>query len=287
MSASTNHPDEPKIKQIVSFSGGAASFAVAHLAVEKYGAQNVVLVFCDTLIEDPDLYRFIDQGSAALGCEMIVLRDGRDPWQVFKDHRYQGNTRTAHCTVDLKGRTFAKWLTANYTPDECVIHFGFDWTEQHRLTTAMKNWAPYECAALLCQPPYLSRDQVFQIIDDYDLEIPRLYSMGFLHNNCGGFCVKAGQAHFERLLRTLPDVYARHEAAQQNLMEEVPTVRPFLRITKNKVLHYLTLKEFREHVQRGGGFDAFDNGGCGCFSDGSESGVVALIASTGTEVTPK
>lgn len=262
---------------IVSFSGGAASFAVAHLVAERYGRDNTILVFCDTLIEDPDLYRFIAQGADALGCKLIKLRDGRDPWQVFLDNRYAGNSRTAHCSVDLKGKTFARWLDKNFTPDQCVIHFGFDWTEEHRLVKARKNWAPYECEAVLCGPPYLSRQQVFQIMDDYDIDPPRLYEMGFVHNNCGGFCVKAGQGHFANLLAKLPHVYMRHEYEQQQLFKDLPTAKPFLRVMRNKQLYYLTLRQFREWLERGGEFDQHEQGGCGCFSDACESGIATLI----------
>jgi hypothetical protein len=266
-------------KHIVSFSGGAASFAAAHLAVESYGKENVLLVFCDTMIEDPDLYRFIEEGAAALGCELIKLQDGRDPWQVFKDRKCQGNTRMAHCTVELKGKVFAKWLTSTFTPEQCVLHFGFDWTESHRLVEAQKNWAPYICSAVLCDPPYYSRQQVFQMVDDYDIELPRLYGLDFAHNNCGGFCVKAGQAHYANLLAKLPEVYAHHEAKQEQLMIELPTARPFLRLVRNKVTNYLTLRQYREHLQSGGEFAEFEVGGCGCFSDASAGGIDALIAS--------
>lgn len=305
-----------KVKHIISFSGGAASFTAAHTVAEKHGVENVILAFCDTLIEDGDLYRFIVEGAAklydiALPAEILAksnavppisnpertsyiqslskevvslipnfawLIEGRDPWEVFKDIKYVGNTRIAHCTIELKGKTFARWLTDHYSPDECVIHFGFDWSEEHRLETARKNWAPYKCEAVLCAPPYLSRSQVFQTIDDYDMETPRLYEMGFAHNNCGGFCVKAGQAHFENLLRKMPEVYAYHEARQEKLIAELPTVRPFLRMTKNKVTSYLTLKQFREHLQSGGEWAEFEYGGCGCFSDTSAEGIASLCA---------
>lgn len=302
------------MKHIISFSGGAASFATAHAVIEKNGKENVLLGFCDTQIEDEDLYRFIVQGAAALyGIEtslrltvllanippvyddnraeylddlaraameelphLVWLMDGRDPWGIFKKERYMGNTRIAPCTVFLKGKTFARWLTKAFQPDECVLYFGFDWTEEHRLIDARENWAPYTCEAPLCAPPYLSSSQIFQIIDDYNLELPRLYVMGFVHNNCGGFCVKAGQAHFENLLRKLPEVYAYHEAKQEQLMIDVPTARPFLRKTINKKLHYLTLRQFREHLQSGGDWDKFEYGGCGCFSDASAGGLAAL-----------
>lgn len=117
---------------------------------------------------------------------------------------------------------------------------------------------------------------MFQVIDDYDIEPPRLYDMGFSHNNCGGFCVRAGQAHYELLLRKLPDVYAHHEAEQEKLMREVPTTRPFLRMMKNKVTNYLTLRQYREHLQQGGEFQEFEHGGCACFSGASSCGLAAL-----------
>lgn len=270
-----------KKKHIVSFSGGAASFAAAHLVAEKYGPGNVILVFCDTRIEDWDLYRFVEEGAKKLNCELVRLQDGRDPWQVFKDRKYQGNTRTAHCTVELKGKVFARWLTENHKPDDCVIHFGFDWMENHRLTEAKKNWEPYTCEAVLCDPPYLSRQQVFQIIDDYEMELPRLYELGFSHNNCGGFCVRAGQGHYANLLEKLPDVYAYHEGRQERLMTELPSARPFLRIVRDKKTYYLTLRQYREHLESGGEFVPHEIGGCGCFSDASSCGLPALIATDG------
>lgn len=252
-------------KYIVSFSGGAGSFVAAERAIDRYGKDNVALVFCDTSIEDHDLYRFIDESFAKFECESVVLKDGRTPWQVFKDKKYQGNTRTAHCTTELKGKVFANWLTDNYSPEECVIVFGFDWTEAHRHETAKNNYADYECWSPLLDVPFLDKKDCFEIIESYGIEIPRLYKMGFSHNNCGGFCVKAGQEHYHRLLAVLPEVYAHHEAEQEKLMKELPTARPFLRKIVDGEIRYLTLKEFREMVQSGVKHDELDFGGCGCF----------------------
>ncbi len=58
---------------------------------------------------------------------------------------------------------------------------------------------------------------------------PRLYAMGFPHNNCGGFCVKAGQAHFALLLRTMPERYAYHEAKENELRAELGWRQTILR----------------------------------------------------------
>ena len=54
------------MKHIVSFSGGMGSFAEAKSCVDKYGKENVTLLFADTLMEDEDLYRFKDDCVAFL-----------------------------------------------------------------------------------------------------------------------------------------------------------------------------------------------------------------------------
>lgn len=62
-----------EMKHIVSFSGGMGSFAEAKSCVDKFGKENVILVFADTLMEDEDLYRFKDECVAFLGCELVTL----------------------------------------------------------------------------------------------------------------------------------------------------------------------------------------------------------------------
>lgn len=270
-------------KHIISFSGGAASFATAVEVIERHGKENVVLVFCDTLIEDEDLYRFIDEAAEKLEVPLIKLCKGETPWEVFKRKKYQGNTRTAHCTVELKGKMFARWLYANHRADSCTIYFGFDWNELHRLETARGNWHPFKCEAPLSNPPFVSRQQIFNTLDDYDIEVPRLYKMGFTHNNCGGFCVKAGQGHFANLLNKMPERYAEHEDKQEQLMRELPTARPFLRMTVNRKLEYLTLKQYREYLQNGGVF-INETGGCNCFSDTEAKGIIYMLESEDDEL---
>ena len=46
-----------------------------------------------------------------------------------------------------------------------------------------------------------------------------LRRLGFSHNNCGGFCCKAGQGHFAHLLKVLPHVYAEHEAKEEAMRQ--------------------------------------------------------------------
>jgi hypothetical protein len=254
------------ITHVVSLSGGAASFCVLKELLRRHGKENVVAAFCDTTIEDPDLYRFLDDIERVLKIKIVKLCDGRTPWQVFRDRKWHGNSRIAHCSEELKGKVFSKWLSQHYQPKDCILHFGFGASESRRLATARKNWFPYQCESILLEPPYLSREQMLQEIDGSGIDVPRLYELGFSHNNCGGYCCKAGQGHFNRLLRELPAVYAHHEQEQEQLFKEFPKLLPSLEKTTNGVKSYLSLRDFRLLIEIGCKPES-GVGGCGCFSD--------------------
>lgn len=56
-----NHDRKPV--HVAMFSGSASSAYVAYHIVQKYGKENCVLLFTDTLWEDIDNYRFMDEVS--------------------------------------------------------------------------------------------------------------------------------------------------------------------------------------------------------------------------------
>jgi len=258
------------MKHIVSFSGGLGSWAAAKIVADKYGTENLYLVFTDTLIEDPDLYRFLPEAAKDVGGELIWLKDGRDPWEVFWDVRYMGNTRTAHCSEALKSKPFYAWVDA-VGRDESIVYLGIDWTEQHRLDNARKRRPEYNIEAPLCEPPYLEKEQIKRNLKKAGIRLPRLYRLGFAHNNCAGGCVKAGQGQWAKLFQELPETYAYFEKRQNELMAKLPTAKPFLRMSVDKKINYLTLTEFREKwlqkPKKVKQLDMFEIGGCGCFLD--------------------
>jgi hypothetical protein len=47
-----------------------------------------------------------------------------------------------------------------------------------------------------------------------------------------------------------------------------PTAKPFLKMQRGGEKEYLTLKQFREHIEQGAPeLPMFDEPGCGCFTD--------------------
>ena len=115
---------QPNMKHIIFYSGGIGSWMTAKRVIEKHGKENVILLFTDTLIEDEDLYRFIDETVAEMDVEYVRIEDGRTPWEVFKDVRWLGNSRLAQCSHILKQDTADKWIKERFKEEKPMFtHF--------------------------------------------------------------------------------------------------------------------------------------------------------------------
>ncbi len=247
------------------FSGGITSWATARWTVERYGAADTTLLFADTRIEDVDLYRFNDDAARMLGVELVTVADGRNPFEVFRDERYLGNTRKAPCSKLLKQRVCRRWMSDNTDPADTTIYVGIDWTETHRLPAVESGWSPWSVRAPLTEPPYTDKSALIDEAQRLGLTPPRLYGMGFAHNNCGGICVRAGQGQWARLLETMPERYGWAEAQETALRSHLGKDVAILRDRRGGTVKPLTLRAFRERVQNDE-VDRADLGGCGCFT---------------------
>jgi len=269
------------------FSGGIGSWATAKIVAERFGTQDLILLFSDVkgfsesphIGEDEDTYRFIEEAALNVGGELVILRDGRDIWQVFKDRKFLGNSRQANCSTELKQKPARQWLEKNCTPESTIIYVGIDWSESHRLPKIVKNYLPYKAEAPLTEPPYYEKNQLIEWAKKEGLKTPRLYDLGFSHNNCGGGCVRAGQAQFKKLFETMPERFIVWEKKEQEVREYLGKDVSILTETVNGVRKNLPLFELRKRVESNPMLiDSFDFGGCGCFfeDDERESNVSGL-----------
>lgn len=265
------------MNHVVMFSGGAGSWAAAKRVAAQHGTSRLTLLFTDTMSEDEDLYRFIEEAAANVGVPLTRIADGRSIWELFFQERMMGNSRADLCSRILKREMADRWIAERFSPENCIVYVGIDWTEEHRIKRLAELKKPWLYEAPLCGAPYLSRLDVMRMLRDAGIEPPRLYKLGFAHNNCGGFCVKAGFGHFANLLRTMPERYAYHEAKEQEFRSMVG--RDDISILKRQTSSdgvrrdgYIpvTLRVLREELQAGKQCDMFDIGGCGCFSDTPE-----------------
>jgi hypothetical protein len=262
------------MKHIVMFSGGIGSWAAAKRVAEQHGTEDLYLLFTDVkgvtesphIGEDEDTYRFLDDAVKNIGGHYIYLNKGKDIWEIFKDNRFLGNSRLAKCSHELKQKPARAWINANADPEDSVIYVGIDWTETHRLPAIVRNYLPYKVEAPLTNPPYTDKEQLIEWAISEGLQPPRLYSLGFSHNNCGGGCVRAGQGQFKKLLEVMPDRFAVWEQKEQEMRDFLGRDVAILSETKNGVKKPLPLIELRRRAEdQPQLIDEYDLGGCGCF----------------------
>jgi hypothetical protein len=143
----------------------------------------------------------------------------------------------------------------------CEVHVGIDFSEHHRLTRVQQYMAPSVYRSTLVEDGrIISKD----FSEQFGIKRPRLYTLGFSHNNCGGFCVKAGLGHFKTLHEALPERYMWHEEKEQELL--ALGYKPFLRKRQDNTTRYISMREYRKEFLETGKAeeDKFDIGGCAC-----------------------
>jgi hypothetical protein len=266
------------LRHIVMFSGGIGSWATAKRVKEQHPADHITLLFSDVqgakedhIGEDEDTYRFIEDAARNVGAELVTVKDGRDIWQVFKDKRFLGNSRLASCSHELKQKPARAWLEENTTPDNAIVYVGIDWSESHRVTAIERNYLPWTAKAPMTEPPYLTKPDMIKWAETEGLTPPRLYALGFAHNNCGGGCVRAGQGQFKHLLDVMPNRFAVWERKEAEMSEFLGKEVTILKESVNGKSRGLTLTELRiRHESQPSMIDIFDIGGCGCFVDDTE-----------------
>ena len=234
------------MKHVVSFSTGLSSALTVERVLSRYGKENSLIVFMDTLIEDEDNYRFMAEAKKRWGVEIVTLTEGRTPFEVSKDAQIIPNQKIAPCTFRLKIDIFTKFVQD--IEGDVTIHIGYDYSELHRIETTRKNYEERGWAVdfPLLWKPYEMRPYEQVVREDWGIEPPRMYSLGYTHANCGGVCVKQGQGDWRRTLVNFPARYAEIEAWEEK-MRNHPIRKKYalLRDQSGGKVRALTLAKFR------------------------------------------
>lgn len=254
---------------VVQFSTGLASAEVAVRLVDQHGPDAVHLLTADTRVEDEDNWRFAGQvHHRLLRCKWTVLTDGRTPMQAGRDERVVPNNRMAVCSRILKRDLLRKHIEHTYDPATDVIALGYDWTEPERMDRAGPAWEPWQVIAPLMDPPHTSKPDLLDAFRARGIEPPALYAQGFAHANCGGACVRGGQAQWQLLLQVNRPRYVEWEREEQTTRDMLGKDVSILRDRRGGTLAPLTLRRFRERIEaQPSMFDPDDWGACGCTDD--------------------
>jgi 3'-phosphoadenosine 5'-phosphosulfate sulfotransferase (PAPS reductase)/FAD synthetase len=128
------------IKHIVCYSGGHSSALVAIEVVRKFGKENTILLNHDihSNSEDKDIKRFKQEVADYLEIPITYANhpewDTKDQFDVVVDaSAFKVGKGTALCTHRLKTQPFEKYLKEYFSDKGCVLYYGFDKNELHRV----------------------------------------------------------------------------------------------------------------------------------------------------------
>lgn len=199
---------------VVWFSCGAASAAAAKLAVDKYGKDRVVVVYCDTSAsEHPDNLRFLADVEQWLGIKVVRLSsiDYTTIDDVFEKTKYMAGIQGARCTLELK----KKPRQAFQDLDDVHV-FGFTADETKRIADFEQRNPELKLEWILRDAGYDKQD-CYTLLMNAGIALPMMYLLGYRNNNCPG-CVKAtSPAYWAKVRRDFPEVFARR-AKQSKLL---------------------------------------------------------------------
>lgn len=247
-----------KMIHIGSISSGLSSAIMCDRLLNKH--PEALLVFEDVLFEDEDNYRFLDDCEKRWGVKIIRLSDGRTPYEVSRAHRVIPNSLLAPCSFRLKVDLFKAWLKT--LEGDITIHIGFDYTEFERMERTTKAYAKdgYKTDYPLEWKPIEFRDYSQVVKDDWGIEPPRMYALGYTHANCGGRCCKQGQGDWLRTLINFPERYAEIENWEKDMrkLSDKHSKRSILKRLYNGVVEELTLEKLRLENENNQQIDFFD-----------------------------
>jgi hypothetical protein len=195
------------------WSGGVASAMACYLALEKWG-DDVELVFCDTSLEHPDTYRFMDDFEKRVGAKVIKIKSERysEPEDVWIAELALNFAQGAPCSTQLKKRVRIKYQDT-YRDFAQVFGFDFCSKEINRAKAILYNDPDLNPVFPLIVERY-DRDRIFTELKKLDIKPPLTYKY-FLNNNCiGAFksskggCVQGGIGYWQKMQDLFPHKFA-------------------------------------------------------------------------------
>lgn len=261
------------MKHVISVGGGISStWLLVDRVIAKYGKENCEAVICALANEHPDLWRLVSAVEKKYDIEIkrIGLNNKvYDIWDIFFYTGRMGSIVADPCSRTLKREVIAAYMKTNHAPADTVLHVGITAGEIDRMLSITRNWKKngYKVEADLADEPALTREKQIELCEGEFGFVPALYKMGIPHNNCSGFCVKAGHGAMARLLFYDRKIFMYHETMEQYhqyIFGHKSTIM-IDRKQRSKVLEVipLTLRAFRERMEarwRGmlPGIDPFD-----------------------------
>jgi hypothetical protein len=197
--------------------------------MEKYGKENVEIIYMPVKEEHPDNLRFLKDMENYWGKKARLLKSKRYPSMSIFDVFYNNgkNKRAffktpygAPCSRELKRKVRQDFIDeCQGTPlEENCLHevFGYTIEETNRYERLKLNPGeanPDTCPTsvqIIC--PLIdqkkTKEDCFQWLNVLGIELPMPYRLGFNNSNCCG-CIKGGKGYWNHVREVYPEAFAK------------------------------------------------------------------------------
>jgi hypothetical protein len=194
------------MKIVCWFSAGITSTIATKATLDRYGADNVDIIFFETGSHHPDNDRFLRECEEKIFMKKIQIIQNPKYKNVDEvlAKGYINSPGGANCTKLLK-KDMRFLLEKTNIWDAQVFGFEFEKSEINR-AIRFKEQYPYT------NPIFplidLKMDKVACMVElaKYGVELPMMYKLGYTNNNCIG-CVKGGIGYWNKIRRDFPEVF--------------------------------------------------------------------------------
>jgi 3'-phosphoadenosine 5'-phosphosulfate sulfotransferase (PAPS reductase)/FAD synthetase len=205
------------MKKVIGwFSGGVTSAVACKMAIDIYGKEKMRIIFIDTKNEDEDTYRFLKdcQKWYGLKIETITSEKHESIQKVWYKYKALNNANGAVCSSELKRQVREKWQKSN---DWLYQVFGFEIDEYKRAKGMLLNHSKIKPIFPLMMYGKTKKDCI-KIIQEANIELPNMYKLGFLNNNCFKTgCVQGGIGYWQKMKREFPEKFNKMAEIEHEL----------------------------------------------------------------------
>lgn len=197
--------DKSQPRVLCHFSCGAASAVATKMAIEQYGKKRVHIMHIEIAEEHSDNKRFLEDCENWFGVPIHTVKNEKFKGSIFAVFEQSGfikNQFGAKCTTELKRKVRAE----HQLPNDIHI-FGFTAEEEQRAIDFEQRNAELNCDWLLINNN-VSKQDCLGIIASEGIEIPTMYKLGYINNNCIG-CVKGGMGYWNKIRKDFPEAFDR------------------------------------------------------------------------------
>lgn len=186
------------------WSAGVTSAVACKLAIDKYGADNVRLIYFHIDSAHDDNLRFKRECEEWYGCKIEEWKseDYTDQFDVIEKTGYINGPQGARCTLELKKKVrFRVEKEIDYKHQV----FGFEFSKKE-VNRAIRFLEQYPDAAP-CFPLIenkMTKQECAYFLTDAGIDLPVMYTLGYPNNNCIG-CVKGGAGYWNKIREDFPD----------------------------------------------------------------------------------